>query len=215
MIGIYKVTSPTGRVYIGQSINIENRFREYRRLKCKNQTRLYRSFLKHGVKNHNFEILEEYIFEDLNIRERYWQDHYDVLSKKGLNCVKQKTDVLPCLISEETRLKRSINRKGKVSGSEHPFYGKKMSAEVKEKLRKSLIEYHKTVDTSGENNSFYGKKHSEESKEKIRNANSGEKSVMYGKKGKDCHNYGRKHSKEVNLRKGRKGRLHYFYGKTH
>ena len=29
MIGIYKITSPTNRVYIGQSVNIKKRFRSY------------------------------------------------------------------------------------------------------------------------------------------------------------------------------------------
>lgn len=40
MKGIYKVTNPKGKVYIGQSSNIENRFNDYRAYKCKgiNQT---------------------------------------------------------------------------------------------------------------------------------------------------------------------------------
>lgn len=29
--GIYKITSPSGRVYVGQSVDIERRFAEYRR----------------------------------------------------------------------------------------------------------------------------------------------------------------------------------------
>jgi len=56
--GIYKITSPSGRVYIGQSVNIEKRFKKYVRLDCKEQTRLYRSFKKHGVENHMLEIIE-------------------------------------------------------------------------------------------------------------------------------------------------------------
>ena len=37
MIGIYKITSPNNRVYIGQSINIEKRFIGYKRMYVKNQ----------------------------------------------------------------------------------------------------------------------------------------------------------------------------------
>ena len=59
MIGIYKITSPTNRIYIGQSINIEYRFKQYRWIKAKSQTRLRNSFLKHGVENHKFEIVCE------------------------------------------------------------------------------------------------------------------------------------------------------------
>jgi hypothetical protein len=32
-IGIYKITSPTKRVYIGQSVNIERRFNTYEKLR--------------------------------------------------------------------------------------------------------------------------------------------------------------------------------------
>ena len=37
MIGIYKITNPKGKIYIGQSINIENRFKVYKRYNCKGQ----------------------------------------------------------------------------------------------------------------------------------------------------------------------------------
>jgi hypothetical protein len=32
IVGIYKITSPSGKVYIGQSINIERRIKEYKNL---------------------------------------------------------------------------------------------------------------------------------------------------------------------------------------
>ncbi len=32
MIGIYKITNPEGKIYIGQSIDIDRRFKEYKRL---------------------------------------------------------------------------------------------------------------------------------------------------------------------------------------
>jgi len=84
--GIYKITSPTRRIYIGQSVNIKSRVKAYKRLDCKMQHKLYNSLKKHGVENHTFEIIEECSIEDLNCRERYWQEFYDVLGDKGLNC---------------------------------------------------------------------------------------------------------------------------------
>jgi group I intron endonuclease len=57
MIGIYKITSPSGRIYIGQSINIKRRFKEYNSRLGKGQLLLNRSFLKYGVENHIFEII--------------------------------------------------------------------------------------------------------------------------------------------------------------
>lgn len=79
-----------------------------------------------------------------------------------------------------------------------------------EKTRKKMSEQRKC-----EKNSFYGKHHTEETKEKIRKAKrnmsletrikmsknhadvSGEKNPMYGKRGKDAHWYGKKHSVET------------------
>jgi hypothetical protein len=100
--GIYKITSPSGRVYIGQSKDIQKRWgKHYKKLRCKKQTVLYRSFLKYGVENHIFEIIEEANFGDLNCCERYWQDFYDVLNE-GLNCELVNCDGIKKEVSEET-----------------------------------------------------------------------------------------------------------------
>ena len=85
--GIYKITSPSNRIYIGQSSDLKERFRRYKHLhRSKLLTKLYRSFLKYGIENHKFEIIEECLPELLNERERYWQDYYNVNSKNGLTC---------------------------------------------------------------------------------------------------------------------------------
>lgn len=55
-IGIYKITSPSGKLYIGQSINIKRRFNYYKGLHCKKQIKLYNSLLKHGFENHKCEV---------------------------------------------------------------------------------------------------------------------------------------------------------------
>jgi group I intron endonuclease len=115
MIGIYKITSPSGRIYIGQTTNSKDRFRRYYYLDCKEQTKLYRSFLKYEVKNHIFEFIEECDITQLNERERYYQDLYDVLNV-GLNCVLTQTNDKSGKASLQTRLKISnsnkIRRKG-------------------------------------------------------------------------------------------------------
>jgi group I intron endonuclease len=109
--GIYKITSPNNKVYIGQSINIEKRWNDYLKLRfCKGQPKLYYSFKKYGSKNHKFEIIEKCHFEELNIKERYWQDFYNVL-KEGLNCVLTCTNELPMKTSMETRIKKSNSLK--------------------------------------------------------------------------------------------------------
>lgn len=74
IIGIYRITSPAGKIYIGQSIDINKRWYDYKCLLCKNQPKLYNSFKKYGVENHKFDIVHicEY---DISILE-YWEDYY-------------------------------------------------------------------------------------------------------------------------------------------
>ena len=144
MIGIYKITSPSGKIYIGQSINIEKRFLKYKSLEnTKEQPALVRSFIKYGVINHTFEIVEECKIEQLNIKERFWQDFHNVL-EYGLNCVLTATDTLPCIVSEETKRKIGLGNKGKVLSQETKNkisknharlnLGKHLSNETKTKL---------------------------------------------------------------------------------
>ena len=131
MIGIYKITSPTGRIYIGSSKNIKNRLKYYKSLDCKGQTRLYNSFKKHGYNNHKIDILEECLFEELYIKENYYGMLFNVLGVNGLNCVLPKFDSFKKHISEETKIKMSERQKG----IKNHFYGKKHSEETKQKLR--------------------------------------------------------------------------------
>lgn len=119
-IGIYKITSPTGKVYIGESIDIYKRWGRYKTLNCKGQVKIYRSLLKYGVETHSFEIIEECEFDELKCRERYWQDFYEAIGEKGLNCFLTQTSDLKRVVSDETSKKLSLaskNRKG-VSCSE-------------------------------------------------------------------------------------------------
>jgi group I intron endonuclease len=132
MIGIYKITSPTGKIYIGQSVNIEKRFSQYLRLHCKDIKRLYRSFLKHGVDNHVFETIEECSIDLLNTRERYWQEKFNTISKNGLNCFYVQTNEKKYIASEDLKLTRKLNR-----------IGRKHTKETIEKLRKPKTEEHK------------------------------------------------------------------------
>lgn len=123
MIGIYKITSPSNKIYIGQSINIKKRFNNYKCLSCKEQPILYNSLFKHGSKNHKFEIIEECSIEQLNERETYWKQQYIV--KLGWD------KVLFCGLHDKSNGPRSEETKQKIGLSNskpkpHGF-GKKIS----------------------------------------------------------------------------------------
>ena len=112
MIGIYKITSPTNRVYIGQSVDIKARLTQYKRLDCKKQSKLYNSLKKYGFKSHTFEVIHYCDIEELNELERYYQDLYDVLNK-GLNLKLTETSDKSGKLSEETKNKISLIHKGR------------------------------------------------------------------------------------------------------
>jgi group I intron endonuclease len=86
MPGIYKITNPNGKIYIGQSIDIKKRFYRYESLQCKGQPKLYNSIKKHGWENHITEIIEECLEEHLLEKETFWKIHYNVLNENSLCC---------------------------------------------------------------------------------------------------------------------------------
>lgn len=119
VIGIYKIISPSGRVYVGQSIDVYRRFQSYKNLGCKEQPILYRSFLKYGVDNHFFDIIEECPLSKLDERERYWQETMECIHpKKGMNCVLQQTGLKKRVITKDVSDKLSKGNKGKVVSDE-------------------------------------------------------------------------------------------------
>lgn len=168
MIGIYKITNPKGKIYIGQSIDLERRLKEYQNLRgFKFQKKLYNSILKHGWENHQFEIIEECPAEKLNEKERFYQELNDCINS-GLNCKLTTTLDKTGILSQETKNKISNSHKGKIrseeskkkqsltrTGKPHP----KHSEETKEKMRKAKL----------------GKPLSKEHVEKMRNALKGRK----------------------------------------
>ena len=178
--GIYKIISPSGKVYIGESVNIKKRLLKYLRLNCKQQNKLYNSFLKYGVINHTFEVIEECDINDLKCRERYWQDYYDVLGKNGLNLILTGYSEIKQTISEESieKMKKTFKERGVSVGKNNPMYGKQHSEETIIKISKSR-------------RGQYG----------------GIKNPMYGKFGKNHPAYGNKPTKE-NLEKARENNLY-------
>lgn len=161
MIGIYKITSPSNKVYIGQSVNIEKRIIRYKNLLCKEQTHLYRSLQKYGWDNHVFEIIVECKKEELNELEIYYIDLFKTFNSAfGLNLrkggeggsmteesrekIRQATlgnkRALGKKHSEETKKRCGELRKGKTRSDEtkrkmsQAQKGKKVSDETKLKL---------------------------------------------------------------------------------
>ena len=148
---IYKITSPSNKIYIGQTINFEKRISKYKNLHCKKQRKLYNSFIKYGFENHKIQIIERDVnnMEDLNFLEEFWIKYFNCFDTEyGLNL---RSGGENSLHSKET--KRKISEANK---------GKNQSEETKRKISKNLK----------------GKTKPEKTREKMSEAKKGEKHPM-------------------------------------
>jgi group I intron endonuclease len=108
--GIYKITSPSGKIYIGQAIDINHRIIAYKGARCKGQQKLYNSIIKYGWNAHMFEIIHECNESELNDLERYYIKFYDSFNTEhGLNLNDGGSNNRP---TEETKRKMSNAMKG-------------------------------------------------------------------------------------------------------
>jgi group I intron endonuclease len=108
---IYKITSPSGRVYIGQTKDYKKRVEAYRHLRCKSQTKLYNSLKKYGFYNHSFDILE-HVGDECSLLEK--EKNYI----KTLNCINSGLNIA-------------------LGGNRSPNAGKHLSDEHKRKISES------------------------------------------------------------------------------
>lgn len=223
MIGIYKITSPIGNVYIGQSTNIESRFKGHQR--STHCGKLQISFRKYGTDCHTFEVIEECEVENLNERERYWQDFYDVLGPKGLNMMLTKTDDksgyaseevrkkvskagLGKITSEETKLKMSLAAIGRVQSEEHRKKNREARLNMSKETKLKMSESAKRRSSSKEHKEkmsllHKGKIISEDQKrmisESLRNRSTEQKEVTRKKKSEARIKYWQNKKLEVNV----------------
>lgn len=123
--GIYKITSPSGKIYVGQSINIHKRFLKYNSKNCKSQPRLYRSINKYGWVKHETEIIcicEKY---ELNKFEIFYINLFNCFNTKhGLNLTQGGNSTT---FTEESKLKISQSK----LGVKRPFSVRKKLSDIK------------------------------------------------------------------------------------
>lgn len=180
MIGIYKITNPVGAIYIGQSKNIELRFKKYKILSggVKNQPKLYQSLLQYGVSAHVYDVVKECKESELDDLEKFYINYFNSF-KNGLNM----TDggIRKFNISKEVSSKISEANRNR-------------SDEVKKKIGQSKIG----------NKNMLGKHHTEDTKIKISKAKSGIKLTEQHKIKISKANTGRSHSEEAKVKMRKK-----------
>lgn len=157
--GIYKITSPTGRIYIGQSYDIYERWRGHKR-EYRASGFLQRSFIKHGNLNHKFEIIHELPFDtELEVMDRYEQLYMDLYKDAGFPLLNSRGAGSRGKLSDETKRKLSIARTGSKASKECRLKmslsskGRKKSKEHKQKIGLSHVRRPKFIEAfTGEKN---------------------------------------------------------------
>ena len=85
MIGIYKIENlNNGKIYIGQSNDIERRFYEHKTKGKTSRIPLDIEIQKEGASSFSYEVVEECSIEELNQKETYWINFYQS-NIKGYN----------------------------------------------------------------------------------------------------------------------------------
>lgn len=170
MIGtIYKLTSPSGKSYIGQTINLKDRKRcFYNPNKYYSGHKLDNAIKKYGADKFKYEIIIQIVEsnrctlrEKLDELEIYYIKKYDSYNS-GYNMTLGGSGSKGCFQTDESRKIISDKAKGRK--------GSMTGRHLTEEQRKKVSDFAKT--RIGSKNPFFGKSHSETTKLKIGKANS-------------------------------------------
>ena len=140
---IYKITSPSGRVYVGKTKRLKIRIWEYRWRSKKRKSIIHDSIKGYGWEAHKLEVIEEVSDELLNEREMFWIKELNTFyldNEKGMNMTKGGDGNVP---SWKHNIERRKKQSKAFSGKNNPFYGKTHSEEYKKRKSLEVSEYNK------------------------------------------------------------------------
>lgn len=152
--GIYKWTSPSGKYYIGQAIDLRRRKKEFitnpfnynytsENSAIDKARRKYSDFTKW-----NYEVLEyAETREELNQLERHYIELYDSTnSQKGYNSTKGGDGTDGVAWGSEAQLEALKSRRS-YEGTNNPNYGKHHTEEAKEAIRQAKLGTKQSIET--------------------------------------------------------------------
>ena len=152
---IYMLTSPSGKSYIGKTVNLKKRMNEHKHVdSC---PILKKAIDKYGFENFKLTILFDDVPQrDLNALERHSIWLWNTYAPNGYNASLGGEGNTGLVHTDETKKQIADTMTGKMVGENHPMYGKKHTEESLALMSEA---------TSGENNGFFGKTHTDEARE--------------------------------------------------
>jgi group I intron endonuclease len=134
---IYKITSPTNKVYVGKTYDLRKRINAHKACSRKGSSViLYNSIRKYGWDAHKLEVIEEVEDDKLNEREMFWIAElktYCFENPMGLNMTKGGEGQRSTWMHDT---QRRMDQSNKFKGEGNPFYGKKHPIELRKELSK-------------------------------------------------------------------------------
>lgn len=189
MVCIYKITSPSGKEYIGQTRNYKLRLKQYRFVNCKTQIWIFNSLRKYGFLAHSFTILHELPADvDQAVLDNYEKIYIAAYKGAGIQLLNitnggngkgNQSKETRIKISNANKGRKGTVRKTPLSDDERTILRERAlelwakgvlgikghSEETKSRLRKLNL----------------GRKHSDETRKKLSESRKGERHNNYGK----------------------------------
>lgn len=184
---IYKITSPSGRIYIGKTSNYKSRILHYKNITCKCQAILYKSLKKYGYNNHIIEIIDEFCSNNgyANGKEIFWiRSYMSNYSKwpemRGLNL----TDGGEGTVGRKATKEQILKQKERLKISPNKGHNKPHTEETKKKMKEAQ---QRRINRKDYVSPRKGIKVTDENKKKLSILNTGKKGHWLGKKFSEAH----------------------------
>lgn len=150
--GIYKWTSPSGKSYVGQAVDLDRRYREFKySLNAKPYTKLGSAIDNARHKYSDFESWKYEVLEEIDTtgknnvqikaildkKEIYYIEKYNTY-RKGYNSTAGGGGTLGFHVPRDLLIK-AFKKRRSYKGKNNPNYGKKHSKEAIEKMRQARL----------------------------------------------------------------------------
>jgi group I intron endonuclease len=145
---IYKITSPTNKIYIGKTTRLNDRISSYRTSNgISEQKMIFSSIKKHGWENHKFEVIDEAPVDKLSDLEIHYIQQYNSFHYKNPDGMNLTLGGEGCLGRKDT-FETIQKRANSIKGRKHSEETKKLMSSLKKgkpspKKGKPLTEEHK------------------------------------------------------------------------